>query len=63
MTITTLILCSMIAFLLGAQTRKYIELFIIKHNFKNSLYEEYLRKQKECPHGHDDWGDCPDCCH
>lgn len=16
-----------------------------------------------CPHGYDDWGDCPDCCH
>jgi len=63
MSTETLILWCIVSFLAGAQARKWLEVVIIRNKLKNGIYEEYLRKQKECPHGYEDWNDCPDCCH
>lgn len=39
-----------------------LKLLVGPEDFKRAD-EEYKRAQKRCPHGHEDWDNCPTCCH
>lgn len=47
--------CSLILEEIGKQIEKY-------NKIKEKI-ADYERKENACPHGHEDWDDCPDCCH
>ena len=51
-----------VAFIAGYYTAGWASKFYVEQSKKNELYEEYLRKQKECPHGYENWSDCPQGC-
>jgi len=47
-----------IIFALKTHDREWLEKII-----KEYVCDDCLNKEKLCPHGYEDWDDCPDCRH
>lgn len=63
---TNLVWGCIASFLLG-WVCGYIRIAISREwqRYKDNMekLKEYERKAHACPHGHEDWGECPDCGH
>ena len=44
-------------------TLKGITVQMKKYQEMKEKIAEYKRKENSCPHGHENWDNCPDCCH